>query len=81
MPLGLPRIASALLANGPTSTVIEYRQGGGRSVLGERERQAYIDELTDSVHSFVTSGPFYPGDNLAQPPDEPLAILYKPYRS
>ncbi len=81
MPLGLPSVAAASLANAPYTEVNVYRPDGSRSTISTREREQYIDELTGHIANFTASGPFWPGDNLLDPPTDPLVMPYKPYRS
>jgi hypothetical protein len=45
MPLGLPKLASSLLAMGPTTTTTIYYVGGGSTTASGRERQAQINKL------------------------------------
>lgn len=80
IPLGLPPVMSALLANGPTTTLTVIDPDGRRSVVGGRERDEYISELTGVVRSFVAQGPFFSGDDLANPPQAPAVMPYKPYQ-
>lgn len=81
MPLGLPSVAAASLANGPYIEVNVYRLDGSRSTIGTRERQQYIDEFAGYLANFTASGPFWPGNNLIDPPTDPLVMPYKPHRS
>ena len=81
MPLGLPTAVSALLANGPATTITVYGPDGGRSLVGGRERDEYIRELAEAVRSFTRGGPFFPGGNLTMPPRDPAVMPYLPYRS
>jgi hypothetical protein len=81
MPLGLPSVAAASLANGPYTEVDVYRPDGSRSKIGTRERQQYIDEFAGYLANFTASGPFWPGNNLIDPPADPLVMPYKPHRS
>ena len=81
MPLGLPPVAAASLADGPYTEVNVYRPDGSRSTISARERQQYIDELVGYIAKFTASGSFWPGDNLIDPLTDPLVMPYKPYRS
>jgi hypothetical protein len=78
MPLGLPKLASSLLAMGPTTTTTIYYVGGGSTASG-RERQAQINELAAYVRNNVAQAPFNPGANLVPPPSSPPTMPYKPY--
>ena len=78
IPVGLPPTKSALLASGPKTTVTVYRPDGGQSVIGGRERQECIEELTSTVRDYVARGPFYPGSDLTTPPTEPAVMPYRP---
>jgi hypothetical protein len=78
-PVGLPRVAAALLASGPATTLTVHRPDGTRLVVGGPERQGYIDELARTVRSLAASGPFFPGDGLTHPPAQPEVMPYKPY--
>jgi hypothetical protein len=81
MPLGLPPVTTASLANGPDTEVNVHRPDGRRSTIGTRERQQYIDELVGYIAKSTASGPFWPGDNLMNPLTDPLVMPYIPYRS
>jgi hypothetical protein len=81
MPLGLPPVTTASLANGPDTEVNVHRPDGRRSTIGTRERQQYIDELVGYIAKSTASGPFWPGDNLMNPLTDPLVMPYTPYRS
>ncbi len=81
IPTGLPHRGATLLSNGPNTRVFVYTADGSRSVVGRRERQEYIDELTGTVRDFVARGPFFPGHNLTTPPAEPAVMPYKPVES
>lgn len=77
MPLGLPEVAAALLANGPTTSV---RFAGGPPV-DPAERQRHLDELAALVHQASSQGAFWPGDNLVPVPASPATLPYKSYRT
>src|SRR5260370_40302010 len=81
MPLGLPPVAAASLADGPYTEVNVYRPDGSRSTISARERQQYIDELVGYIAKFTASGSFWPGDNLIDPLTDPLVLPYKSHRS
>ena len=52
MPLGLPPVATALLASGPATTVTMHRPDGSRQIAGGAERQDCIDELAGAVRGY-----------------------------
>jgi hypothetical protein len=78
MPLGLPSVAAVSLANGPYTEVNVYRPDGSRSTIGTRERQQYIDEFVGYLANFTASGPFWPGNNLIDPPADPQVMWSVP---
>jgi hypothetical protein len=80
IPLGLPPVMSALLANGPATVLTATGPDGRSTVKGGREREEYIAELTSVVRDFAAQGPFFPGDNLTTPSQIPAVMPYKPYR-
>lgn len=79
LPLGLPTTTTALLGVGPTTSVTLHHPDGSRSVVGGAERQAYIQELAETVRSFAASGPLWPGNGLIAAPAEPTMMPYQPY--
>jgi hypothetical protein len=82
IPAGLPRRKATLLSNGPNTEVFFVSSvDGSTTTAGPWERQEYIDELTDTVRKFVARGPFFPGQNLVEPPAEPAVMPYKPVKS
>jgi hypothetical protein len=81
MPLGLPAVASVLLANGPTSKTHLIRPNGKGSEAGPEQRQKELDDLSRHVRAFVARGPFWPGDNLVDPPTRPKVMPYQPFES
>jgi hypothetical protein len=82
IPAGLPRRKATLLSNGPNTEVFFVSPvDGSTTTAGPWERQEYIDELTDTVRKFVARGPFFPGQNLVEPPAEPTVMPYKPVKS
>jgi hypothetical protein len=58
MPLGLPPVPAASLADGPYTEVNVYRPDGSSSTISTRERQQYINELAGCIANLTASGPF-----------------------
>lgn len=78
MALALPQVTSALLAGGPT-TALRVVGAKGRSELGSRHRLEILAGIEAEVRGVVAAGPFWPGDNLLPPPNEPALLPYKPF--
>ncbi|SDI48629.1 hypothetical protein SAMN05421505_15815 [Sinosporangium album] len=77
MPLGLPDVTAALLANGPTTAV----RFGGRAPVDPAERQRHLDDLAALVKQAARQGAFWPGDDLVPVPALPEALPYQPHRA
>ncbi|MEU8148435.1 hypothetical protein [Nonomuraea sp. NPDC048901] len=77
MPLGLPDVMAALLANGPMTSV---RFGGGVPV-DPAGRQRHLDELAALVKQASSQGAFWPGDTLVPVPRSPKTLPYQLFRS
>jgi hypothetical protein len=79
MPLGLPMDMAASLSSGPnTSLTVHYPDR--REILGAEERQAFLRQLEHSLRGAVSQRPFWPGNDLLEPPSEPKVMPYKLYR-
>jgi hypothetical protein len=79
MPLGLPDDMAGSLSSGPDTAVTVYYPDR-REILGPEERQAFLRQLEHSLRGVVSQGPFWPGDDLLEPPTEPNVMPYKLYR-
>jgi hypothetical protein len=80
MPLGLPGLASASLANGPyTRLQVYYTDGSPAPELGLQDRQRYLEEMTGHLRRLVAQGPLWPGDDLTEPPAHPPVMPYRPF--
>jgi hypothetical protein len=79
MPLGLPAVTANLLAQGPTTehTIVYVDAPAAR--VGPAERQHGLDQVAQALGTFVAQGPFWPGDDLVQPPREPATLPYHPW--
>lgn len=80
MPLSLPLIAAALLAQGPTTKLTVHSPNGRPGQVGPAERQHHLDQLTDAVRGYAAQGPFWPGDTLVPPPRRPATLPYRPWK-
>lgn len=78
IPLGLPPITAALLANGPHSQTVLFQPGGPPLQLGPAERAAKLQELTERVRALVDGEPLWPGQDLVDPPTSPARLPYQP---
>jgi len=78
MPLGLPETAAALLVNGPTTKVTVSTAGGLPTLLDPAQRQQHLDHLSAAAAELAAQAPFWPGDNLVDPPREPATMPYHP---
>lgn len=80
IPLGVPPVMAASLANGPKTSLVVHGPDGATE-LGERDRAGYLDEVTAAVADTVTSsGRLWPGDGLIEPPRDPQHLPYHPAR-
>lgn len=81
MPLGLTQRMVVALANGPATVMDVYVPGRGKSVLTPRDREQYLETLSGHLRNFVATGPFWPGNDLVEPPADPKTIPFKPHGS
>jgi hypothetical protein len=79
MPLGLPADMAGSLSSGPDTTLTVFYPDHN-DVLGPRERQALLGQLEHSLRGMINQHPFWPGDDLIEPPMEPKVMPYKLYR-
>ena len=79
MPLGLPTDLAGSLSSGPDATLTVYYQDR-HEIRGPEERQALLRQLEHSLRGIVGQQPFWPGDDLLEPPSEPKVMPYKLYR-
>lgn len=80
MPLGLPQVAAALLANGPNTKLTFYSTDGTSFQEGGAERKLHLLDLTRHVQAFASQRAFWPGNDLVEPPTEPAQMPYRPYQ-
>ncbi len=80
MPLGLPQVATILLANGPNTTTVLHMPDGTTKEVGPAERHAELEMLTAHLRAVAEEAVFWPGDNLVAPPAEPQRLPYQPCR-
>jgi hypothetical protein len=70
MPLGLPADMAGSLSSGPDTALTVY-YADRREILGPEERPALLRQLENSLRAMVNQRPFWPGEDLLEPPAEP----------
>jgi hypothetical protein len=78
MPLGLPAEMAGSLSSGPDTALTVYYPDR-REILGPEERQALLRQLENNLRAMVNRRPFWPGEDLLEPPAEPRVMPYKLY--
>lgn len=82
MPLSLPGMTAQMLAMGPSTVNHFYNLADGATEQrGPRDRQKALDELGGHLRSYLTQGPFWPGDELMAPPSASKPMPYKPWQA
>ncbi len=79
MPLGLPPVDAALLAQGPATVHTVHYVGAPPAQVGPADRQEKLDQIARHVRTFTAQGPFWPGDGLVKPPAMPATLPYDPW--
>lgn len=76
--LGLPPVETTMLASGP-NTRVHYKRRWRRRVADGTDRAMLLRKLERLLlKAEVEQGPFFPGEPLVAPPDEPMAMPYRP---
>jgi hypothetical protein len=76
--LGLPEVETVMLASGP-NTRVHYERRWRRRVADGSERAEQLRRLEGLLRDAAFErGPFFPGEPLVAPPDEPMAMPYQP---